>query len=103
MAYTFLKAQGMEVGASLLEADKLGVARTILEAARTKGVTFLLPMDHVIAQKVAADAETRIVDSTAIPAGWMGLDIGPRRAPPSPRRSGGPRRSSGTAPWASSS
>lgn len=78
MAYTFLKAQGMEVGASLLEADKLDVARTILEAARVKGVTFLLPMDHVIAQKVAADAETRIADSTAIPAGWMGLDIGPK-------------------------
>ena len=78
MAYTFLKAQGMEVGASLLEVDKLGVARTILEAARAKGVTFLLPMDHVIAQKVAADAEIRIVDSTAIPAGWMGLDIGPK-------------------------
>ncbi len=78
MAYTFLKAQGMEVGASLLEADKLGVARTILEAARAKGVTFLLPTDHVIAQKVAADAEVRIADSTAIPAGWMGLDIGPK-------------------------
>lgn len=78
MAYTFLKAQGMEVGASLLEADKLDLARTILEAARAKGVTFLLPMDHVIAQKVAADAETRIADSTAIPAGWMGLDIGPK-------------------------
>jgi phosphoglycerate kinase len=78
MAYTFLKAQGMEIGASLLEADKLDVARTILEAARAKGVTFLLPMDHVIAQKVAADAETRIADSTAIPAGWMGLDIGPK-------------------------
>lgn len=78
MAYTFLRAQGMEVGVSLLEADKLDVARTILEAARAKGVTFLLPMDHVIAQKVAADAETRIADSTAIPAGWMGLDIGPK-------------------------
>ncbi|MCX5736325.1 MAG: phosphoglycerate kinase [candidate division NC10 bacterium] len=78
MAYTFLKAQGMEVGASLLEADKLDVARTILEAARAKGVTFLLPVDHVIAQKVAADAEARIADSTAIPAGWMGLDIGPK-------------------------
>ena len=78
MAYTFLKAQGMEVGDSLLETDKLDVARTILEAARAKGVTFLLPMDHVIAQKVAADAETRIADSTAIPAGWMGLDIGPK-------------------------
>jgi len=78
MAYTFLKAQGMEVGASLLEADKLDMARTILEAARAKGVSFLLPMDHVIAKKVAADAETRIADSTAIPAGWMGLDIGPK-------------------------
>ena len=77
MAYTFLKAQGMEVGASLLEADKLDVARATLEAARAKGVTFFLPMDHVIAQKVAADAETRLADSTAIPVGWMGLDIGP--------------------------
>jgi phosphoglycerate kinase len=78
MAYTFLKAQGMEIGASLLEADKLDVAREVLDAARAKGVTFMLPMDHVIAQTVAADAETRTVDSTAIPAGWMGLDIGPR-------------------------
>jgi phosphoglycerate kinase len=78
MAYTFLKAQGMEVGASLLEADKLGLAREVLDAARAKGVTFILPMDHVIAQKVAADAATRTADSTAIPAGWMGLDIGPK-------------------------
>jgi phosphoglycerate kinase len=78
MAYTFLKAQGMDVGASLLEADKLGVAREILEAARAKGVAFILPMDHVIAQTVAAGAETRVADSTAIPAGWMGLDIGPK-------------------------
>jgi phosphoglycerate kinase len=78
MAYTFLKAQGMEIGTSLLEADKLDVAREVLEAARRKGVPFLLPVDHVIAQKVAADAETRTADSTAIPAGWMGLDIGPK-------------------------
>ena len=78
MAYTFLRAQGMEIGASLLEADKLDVAREVLGAARAKGVTFMLPMDHVIAQKVAADAETRTVDSTAIPAGWIGLDIGPK-------------------------
>ena len=77
MAYTFLKAQGMEIGGSLLEADKLDVAREVLDAARRKGVPFLLPADHVIAQKVAADAETRTADSTAIPAGWMGLDIGP--------------------------
>jgi phosphoglycerate kinase len=78
MAYTFLKAQGMEVGTSLLEADKLEIARGILDAARAKGVAFLLPMDHVVAQKVAVDAETRVADSTAIPTGWMGLDIGPK-------------------------
>jgi phosphoglycerate kinase len=78
MAYTFLKAQGMEIGASLLEADKLGVAKEILDQARAKGVSFLLPMDHVIAEKPDAGATTRIVDSTAMPAGWMGLDIGPK-------------------------
>jgi phosphoglycerate kinase len=78
MAYTFLKAQGMEVGASLLEADKLDVAKEILNEARTKGVTFLLPMDHIIAEKAEATAVTRTADSTAIPAGWMGLDIGPK-------------------------
>ncbi len=78
MAYTFLKAQGMEIGTSLLEADKLEVAKEILNQARAKGITFLLPMDHVIAEKPDAAAATRVVDSTAMPAGWMGLDIGPK-------------------------
>jgi phosphoglycerate kinase len=78
MAYTFLKAQGMEVGASLLEVDKLEVAQAILNRARGRGVTFLLPMDHVIAEKPEPTAPTRLADSTAIPAGWMGLDIGPK-------------------------
>jgi phosphoglycerate kinase len=78
MAYTFLKAQGMEIGASLLEADKLDVAKEILNQARAKGISFLLPMDHVVAEKPDAAAPTRVVDSTAIPAGWMGLDIGPK-------------------------
>ncbi len=78
MAYTFLKAQGMEVGASLLEADKLDVANEILNEARAKGVTFLLPMDHIIAEKADVTAVTRTADSTAIPRGWMGLDIGPK-------------------------
>jgi phosphoglycerate kinase len=78
MAYTFLKAQGMEVGASLLEADKLNVASEIMHEARVKGVTFLLPMDHVLAEKAEATSPTRVADSTAIPAGWMGLDIGPK-------------------------
>jgi phosphoglycerate kinase len=77
MAYTFLKAQGMEIGGSLLEADKLEVAREVLQMARARGVTVLLPMDHVIAQEVGPTAETRLADSTAIPAGWKGLDIGP--------------------------
>jgi len=78
MAYTFLKAQGMEIGTSLLEADKLEVAKEILNQARAKGVSFVLPMDHVVAEKPDAAAATRVVDSTAIPAGWMGLDIGPK-------------------------
>ncbi len=78
MAYTFLKAQGMEVGGSLLETDKLEVARAILDEARGRRVTFLLPVDHVIAEKPEAGASTRLADSTAIPAGWMGLDIGPK-------------------------
>lgn len=78
MAYTFLKAQGMEVGASLLERDKQDVAKEILNEARAKGVTFLLPMDHIIAEKAEATAVTRMADSTAIPTGWMGLDIGPK-------------------------
>lgn len=78
MAYTFLKAQGMEVGTSLLEADKLEVAGEVLNAARAKGITFLLPMDHIIAEKAEAAAVTRTADSTAIPPGWMGLDIGPK-------------------------
>ncbi len=78
MAYTFLKAQGVEIGGSLLEADKLDVAREVLEAARTRSVTFLLPTDHVIAERVAADAPTRIAGSDGIPAGWLGLDIGPK-------------------------
>jgi phosphoglycerate kinase len=78
MAYTFLKAQGMEVGTSLLEGDKLDVAKEVLTQARAKGITFLLPMDHIIAEKAEATAATRTADSTAIPPGWMGLDIGPK-------------------------
>jgi phosphoglycerate kinase len=78
MAYTFLRARGVEVGASLLEADKLEVARSILDRAGAKGVRVLLPADHVIARTVEASAEARLVDSSEIPAGWMGLDIGPK-------------------------
>ena len=74
MAYTFLKAQGQAVGASLVEDSMLGTAQQILAKASGK---LVLPVDHVCAQKLALGQTTRIVDG-AIPEGWMGLDIGPR-------------------------
>jgi phosphoglycerate kinase len=76
MAYTFLKAQGHEIGSSLCEEDKIGLAKEILSDAITKGVTILLPSDSVIADKFAEDANTRMVSNAEIPGGWMGLDIG---------------------------
>jgi phosphoglycerate kinase len=78
MAYTFLAAQGHEVGNSLLEADQIDAVRGFIEQARERGVELLLPVDFVIADAFAADANTEIVSADAIPAGWMGLDIGPR-------------------------
>jgi phosphoglycerate kinase len=78
MAYTFLKAQGMEIGGSLLEADKLDVAREVLAAARAKGVTFVLPMDHVIANARRRDTHG---GQHGDPGGLMGLDIGSQGAP----------------------
>jgi len=79
MAYTFLKAKGQDVGKSLLEVDKIDVAKEALTKAETTGVRFLLPIDHVLANKFAADAKTQIVTGDeAFPADWMGLDIGPK-------------------------
>ena len=79
MAYTFLKSQGLEVGKSLVEADKLEVARQALEKAKQRGVRFLLPVDHVLANRFAPDARTRTVNGEApFPAEWMALDIGPK-------------------------
>jgi len=78
MAYTFLKAKGQDVGKSLVEADKLDVARAALKEAEDKGVRFLLPVDHVLADKFAADARTQIFEGDGpFPADWMALDIGP--------------------------
>ena len=76
MAYTFAKAQGYEVGNSLLEADKVDFAREMIDRAAANGVEFLLPVDTVIGDKFAADAEAKTVAIDAIPEGWMGLDIG---------------------------
>ncbi len=77
MAYTFLKAQGMEIGSSKLESDKIDVARSIIEKAKQLGVKLVLPVDHLIADKVDAVSNTRVV-TDVIPQGWMALDIGPR-------------------------
>jgi phosphoglycerate kinase len=79
MAYTFLKAQRMEVGKSLVEADKLDVARQVLAQAKSRGVQFLLPVDHVIANRFAPDAKTKVVEGEEpFPPEWMALDIGPK-------------------------
>jgi phosphoglycerate kinase len=79
MAYTFLKAKGQEVGKSLVEADKIEVAREALKKAEEKGVRFLLPVDHVLADKFAPDAKTQVFSGDGpFPADWMALDIGPK-------------------------
>jgi phosphoglycerate kinase len=78
MAYTFLKAQGVAVGKSRVEEDKLDLARQILANAKAKGVKFLLPVDHIVADKLDASAKAQTVAAgQSIPDGLMGLDIGP--------------------------
>ena len=72
MCFTFLAAEGLEVGGSLLEADQVDACRRFLESGKVT-----LPVDVVVAQQVAADSETEVVPANAIPAGWIGLDIGP--------------------------
>jgi phosphoglycerate kinase len=77
MIFTFYKAQGKAVGKSLVEEDKLELATSLIETAKAKGVSLLLPTDVVVADKFAPDAESKIVSADAIPDGWMGLDVGP--------------------------
>ncbi|WP_309730407.1 phosphoglycerate kinase [Chamaesiphon sp. OTE_75_metabat_556] len=77
MIFTFYKARGLNVGNSLVEDDKLDLARALEAKAKEKGVEFLLPTDVVVADKFAADANVQIVNVNNIPDGWMGLDIGP--------------------------
>jgi len=77
MAYTFMKAQGGQIGNSLCEVDRLDMALDILKKAESKGVCIHLPSDSIVADKFAADANTSTAPSNAIPDGWMGLDIGP--------------------------
>lgn len=78
MAYTFIKAQGGEIGKSLLEADRLEYALEMIEKAKKKGVKLLLPEDSVAADAYSNDANIEVVDSYKIPEGYLGLDIGPK-------------------------
>ncbi|MBD1392478.1 phosphoglycerate kinase [Mucilaginibacter glaciei] len=77
MAYTFAKADGGNIGISLVEADKLELALSLVKKAKEKGVNLLLPVDNVIADKFAPNANTDIAKTGEIPDNWMGLDIGP--------------------------
>lgn len=77
MIFTFYKARGLSVGKSLVEEDKLDLAKALEAKAQEKGVEFLLPTDVILADNFAPDANTQTVDINSIPDGWMGLDIGP--------------------------
>jgi phosphoglycerate kinase len=76
MAYTFFKAQGYHIGSSLVEDDRLETAKEVIAKAEAKGCKIVLPIDSVIADKFAADAQSKNCDNKNIPDGWMGLDIG---------------------------
>ncbi len=78
MAYTFFKALGGNIGNSLVEADKLDLARELIQKAKAKGVELHLPIDSIIADKFDASASTKVASNNAIEDGWMGLDIGPQ-------------------------
>ncbi|MFJ7981425.1 phosphoglycerate kinase [Lysinibacillus xylanilyticus] len=80
LSFTFIKAQGHDIGKSLLEEDKVDLAKSFIEKAKAKGVQLHMPIDAVVANEFSKDAETQIVDVDAIPADWMGLDIGPKTA-----------------------
>ncbi|CAH0516809.1 unnamed protein product [Peronospora belbahrii] len=77
MIFTFYKAQGLQVGKSVIEEDKVELAKEILDEAKERGVHIVLPTDVVVADKFDADAQSKVVPANAIPADWLGLDIGP--------------------------
>ena len=92
MTYTFLKAQGIPIGSSKVEADKLDLARHVLDLA---GEKLVLPIDHLVADRPEAGAQTRVVGRDEIPDGWFGMDIGPTR----PREYGAIIKQAGTVVW----
>ena len=78
MAYTFFKAKGYEIGTSLLDAESIDLAKKLMDDAEAKGVKMLIPVDTVCAKEFSNDSERVVVDSDAIPADMMGMDIGPK-------------------------
>ena len=78
MCFTFLAAAGHKVGSSLLETDQVSVVADLVNRAKSAGVEIVIPVDVVVADKFAADAQTKVVGADHIPDGWMGLDIGPK-------------------------
>jgi phosphoglycerate kinase len=78
MAYTFMKSLGHHIGDSLCEEDKVDLAKEMMEAAKAKGVKFLIPVDNRVGDKYDPNCESKVVNSDNIPDGWMGLDIGPK-------------------------
>lgn len=78
LSYTFLKAQGLEIGKSLVDDEKLDLALSFIEKAKEKGVNFYLPEDIIVADDFSADANTKAVSINEIPADWEGIDIGPK-------------------------
>jgi len=78
MVFTFLRARGINTGASMVEEDKIELAKELEKIAVKEGVELILPVDFIVADKFAADANTQIVDVHSIPDGWMGLDQGPQ-------------------------
>jgi 3-phosphoglycerate kinase len=78
MAYTFLKAKGFEIGKSIVDTEKLDLAKELMEKAKSKGVKFLLPIDVVVADRFAEDADIKVVEVSEIPQDWQALDIGPK-------------------------
>lgn len=80
LSYTFSKAQGYDIGKSLLEEDKIDLAKEFIAKAKAQGVELLTPIDAVVANEFSENADSKVVDIDSIPSDWMGLDIGPKTA-----------------------
>jgi len=99
MAYTFLKAQGVEVGLSKVEEDKLDLARDLLQFAERRSIDLRLPLDHIVAEKLDASAAAEVTPTRSIPANRLGVDIGPATRADYAATSPRPKPSFGTGRW----